>query len=175
MKTYNLLIIVIGLLFSSCAATNTTVVRHRLENGDNVYKIRMTLPSNYTNNYGHIVYSKNSDNTWFYVYSDSSEVYINNAITFTFPNYENIKRLNNDQSKLRLQNESFIISANEALEEKQLPLLPLAPYHFELSGQDENGLYWKDIKYGNISIGYLRVQENKKEMFDNALESFKVK
>jgi len=175
MKTYYSIIILIGLHFASCAASNTTLVRHRLENDGHVDKIKMELPSNYINNYIHTADSKYYDNIWFYVYDDDSEIYINNAVTFTFPNYENIKSLNNDRSELRLQNEKFIISANEALEEKQLPSLPVVPYRFELSGQDEDGLYWKDIKYGNISIGYLRVPSAKKEVFDKALESFQVK
>lgn len=44
-----------------------------------------------------------------------------------------------------------------------------------LSGKNANGLYWKEIVMGNLYIGYLNVNLEKKSAFDNALETFKIK
>lgn len=53
--------------------------------------------------------------------------------------------------------------------------MPRAPKNMTFEGIDEDGLFWKDIKYDNISIGYVGVSKDNKDLFDNALESFKVK
>jgi hypothetical protein len=41
-----------------------------------------------------------------------------------------------------------------------------------LSGITKNNLYWKEILVKNISIGYMNVTQNKKEIFDNVLKTF---
>lgn len=46
------------------------------------------------------------------------------------------------------------------------------PETITLQGKMPNGLYWKDIRIGYLSIGYVNVPENKKREFDKALASF---
>lgn len=168
------LFLVVALL-TSCATTNTVLVRNKLERDGHTLKVKLSIPSNYVENYMTIITSKYNDNVHHYIYGDSSEIYINNAITFAFPNYDNIKRLNNKESELRLQNVELIVAVNKSLAEKQLPLLPVVPDFYELSGTDARGLYWKDIKKGNISVGYLNVPESQKQNFDNALKTLQIK
>ena len=45
----------------------------------------------------------------------------------------------------------------------------------ELYGINVNGLFWKDIKIGNISIGYNNVSEEEKIIYDKAINTFKKK
>ena len=49
------------------------------------------------------------------------------------------------------------------------------PDTFELAGRNDKLLYWKDIKIGDLSIGYLNVPQEKKALFDKAIESFRRK
>jgi len=42
-----------------------------------------------------------------------------------------------------------------------------------LSGQQENGLYWKEIKKGNEFVGYLNIPIADKVLFDKSLETLR--
>ncbi len=175
MKTIFKGILLAAAFFTSCATVNSELVSCRLKYDSHTSKVKLRIPSNYVKHYLSIVTSMYSDNIHHYVYRDSSEIYINNSETLSFPNYYNIMRLNNKDSELRLQNEELIVAVNKSLAEKKRPLLPVAPDYYELSGTDANGLYWKDIKIGKISVGYLNVPEDQKQSFDNALSTLQIK
>ncbi len=44
-----------------------------------------------------------------------------------------------------------------------------------LSGVDTNGYFWKEVKNRNVVIGYVNVPSNKKEEFDKALDSLRIR
>lgn len=105
-----------------------------------------------------------------YVYADSSYIYITN-FTHT-PNYDNLKSLGDSVLQYRFQNEELTKQVNELLENDKIMGLPDT---FELSGKNNKSLFWKDIKIGGISIGYANVLNEKKELYDKSLKTFKVR
>ena len=60
---------------------------------------------------------------------------------------------------------------NRALGEEVMKIIPDT---LELSGIDADSLYWKDIYIDGISIGYLKVPKEKKELYDKCLRTFKM-
>lgn len=103
-----------------------------------------------------------------YKYEDSSFIYLT---TFDVtPNSENIENLGDSIYRYRFQNEELRKEVNKMLGKEVMKTLPDT---FKLSGKDKNDLFWKDIKYGEISIGYVNVPKEKKEVFDKSLETFK--
>ena len=54
-------------------------------------------------------------------------------------------------------------------------LYPILPDTFELSGKDEDSLYWRDIVVGEISIGYVNVPSSNKTFYDSCLNSYAIK
>lgn len=105
-----------------------------------------------------------------YVYKDSSFIYITNFRDT--PNYENIKSLGDSVLQLRFQNEELTKQVNELLGKNQVAVLPDT---FELSWVNSKSLFWKDIKIGEVSIGYDNVPKEKKELFDKSLKTLKMK
>lgn len=89
-----------------------------------------------------------------YWYSDSSVVYISTD--------EGSATLNAERAKNKID-----ANAEKAIAE-------LKNEDIEVSGKVGNQ-YWKEkqIHEGRVKIGYLNVNEEKKELFDNALKSFK--
>lgn len=75
---------------------------------------------------------------------------------------------------MRLQDHRFVAESNEfsIMKGYLSTIMPSAPYNMVFSGKDEQGLYWKDIKYGEVSIGYTSVSEENKYFFDAALDLF---
>lgn len=104
-----------------------------------------------------------------YVYDDSSYIYITN-FTHT-PNYENIELLGDSILQYRFQNEELVTEVNEILGKEELTVLPR---RFELSGKNRKSLFWKDIKIGEVSIGYVNVPREKKELYDKSLKTFRI-
>ncbi|MCC8034588.1 MAG: hypothetical protein LIO77_01480 [Rikenellaceae bacterium] len=149
-------------------------VNHRFQR-DLTIKVSGNVPSNYHELKKIETHNKFFDIEYQYIYADSSMLYISNAKTFTFPNYSNIKNMNSDESILRLEDDDLIVETNILLMEHGKVPLPRASYNMTFGGIDEDGLFWKDIKYGDIYIGYLNVPADKKELFDNSLDSFVIK
>lgn len=104
-----------------------------------------------------------------YVYADSSYIYITN-FRYT-PNYENIKLLGDSVLQYRFQNEELMTQVNEILGKEKIAVLPK---RFELSGKNRKSLFWKDIKVGEVSIGYANVPNEKKELYDKSLKTFRI-
>ena len=105
-----------------------------------------------------------------YVYPDSSFVYITNFKNT--PNYENIHNLGDSVLQFRFQNEELAKNVNELLGTNEIIVLPDT---FELSGTNKKALFWKDIKIGEVSIGYDNVSKEKKKLFDESLKTFRIK
>lgn len=105
-----------------------------------------------------------------YTYSDSSMIYLTNFDNT--PNYENIKGMGDSIANFRFQNEEMTKEINQTLGREFIKVLHDT---FELSGIDNNSLYWKDIKVGRISIGYQKVPKEKKELFDKSLKTLRIK
>ena len=114
------------------------------------------------------IYSITVENENQYLYSDSSMIYLTNFKNT--PNYKNILYTNDSIFNFRFQNQELIKGINELSDKESIKILPDT---FELSGIDKDSLYWKDIKFDKISIGYKKISKEKKDMFDGALKSFK--
>ena len=102
------------------------------------------------------------------MYNDSSYIYISN---FHYsPNFENIRNLGDSIFEYRFRNDNLIQEVNQLLGKTEVK-----PKRFELSGQNQKLLYWKDIQINNVSIGYVNVPIEQKELFDKSIESLKIK
>ena len=88
------------------------------------------------------------------------------------PNYENIKSLGDSVLQFRFQNEELTKDVNKLLGTNKIIVLPDT---LELSGMNRKSLFWKDIKIGEVSIGYDNVPKENKELFDESLKTFKIK
>jgi hypothetical protein len=107
----------------------------------------MNIPANYSLNEktgdGEAGYEKQ------YTYSDSSIIYISDFNINV--NYNNLVKSNKYEKY-------FVAFLNGDT--------------ISLSGTTDNGLYWRNIRFKNVSIGYLNVKENHKLEFDKSLNSF---
>lgn len=90
-------------------------------------------------------------------YSDNSLIYVSNDAVTGGGNYDNIKTLNDSIYKIRFPNNRY-----QALLDT-----------IELSGTLDS-LYWKDIKLNRFSIGYRGVSEKRKDIYEKALQTFKI-
>ena len=104
-----------------------------------------------------------------YLYKDSSCIYIGD-MRIAFTNYENIKTFGDSISYLRFQDNELYKQFNKETGGEHIRIRPDT---FELSGKDKDSLYWKDIKIKAISIGYAKVTEDRKEIFDKALTTLR--
>lgn len=104
-----------------------------------------------------------------FIYPDSSFIYISSF--FVSPNYYNIKALGDSIYNYRFQNK-ILLTELSTMSSNQQKLLPDT---FELSGISKNGLFWKDIYIGDVSIGYRDVPNKQKVEFDNFLRSLRIK
>ncbi len=127
-------------------------------------KYYLDVPKGYTfKGYSVTIESENQ-----YIYNDSSLIYISNFKNT--PNYYNIKQLGDSIFKFRFQNEELVSEINQLIAKEIINPLPDM---FELSGQLKNGLFWKDIKIGQISIGYVNVQAEKVFLFDKTISTLR--
>ncbi|MGB0522488.1 MAG: hypothetical protein ACPGJS_05985 [Flammeovirgaceae bacterium] len=96
--------------------------------------------------------SGSRETEFMYLYSDSSILYIT-----SFTNTENYKNIRDQGSYYQKLDAHYADST------------------LFLQGVDSLGLYWKDITFGELSIGYKNVAESQKALFDSALNSVKYK
>lgn len=98
-----------------------------------------------------------------YVYSDSAKLYISDFRS-SMLNYDNILSLGDSIANKRFEGTELKDEiANELGQEYK-------PEMITLQGKTATG-YWKDIRAGYISIGYVNVPESRKSEFDKALSS----
>ncbi|MDR0863366.1 MAG: hypothetical protein LBO74_00345 [Candidatus Symbiothrix sp.] len=163
MKKYAIILLFISLL--SCG-TNKIVFKC------NFQKIicSMAMPK-YT--YQEQLESLDCEKCYVFNFTDSSFIYVLNSDNGN-PNYTNIKNLGDSISNFRFQGvfRQINIDINN---QKGYALLPILPEKFELSGEDDNSLFWKDIFMGEVSIGYKNVPKEKKDFFENCLKTFRKK
>lgn len=95
--------------FIIIGCTSITIIT-RNDSGNK--KVILSLPDGDYHQSIILVDDKKRDNIYIFSYSDSSILYINNAKTHPFPNYENIRSLDSEDSALRLQHEESIIEVN---------------------------------------------------------------
>lgn len=103
-----------------------------------------------------------------YVYSDSSKVYISDFES-SLLNYNNIRSLGDSIANKCSEGTELKIKVAKQLGKEYKSKTVI------LQGKTANGLYWKDMRIGYLSIGYVNVPENKKNEFDKALASFNTK
>lgn len=150
------------LLFVSCN-TNTAIVSYSYRNLPNC---TLRIPKGYEE---WIITSEHEREQQYY-YDDSSFFYISNNQYNA--NYKNIEMLGDSIFNFRFQDKVLWEVLNENLGTELYPILPDA---FELSGKDEDSLYWRDIVVGEISIGYVNVPSSKKTFYDSCLNSYAIK
>ncbi len=101
-----------------------------------------------------------------YIYKDSSKLYISD-FGQSMLNYDNILSLGDSMANERF--EALDLKAKLAEElgrEYRLKTIIL-------EGKTKNGHYWKDVRLGVLSIGYVGVSEKRKAEFEKALNSLK--
>ncbi len=100
-----------------------------------------------------------------YTYSDSTKIYISD-FGCSILNYNNILLLGDIIANKRFESLELTYKIAKELGNEYKPETLL------LEGKTVSGLYWKDIRIGYVSIGYVNVPENRKSEFDKALSSF---
>jgi hypothetical protein len=126
----------------------------------------MKIPSNY---YDHGTIISGIETEELYFYRDSSCVYITDNVT-PYYNSQNIQMLGDSVSKFRFQHNSLIKELNNFWGREYYKVWPDT---LELSGKDSDSLYWKDIKIGDVSVGYLKVSAKKKKLYDKSLQTLR--
>ncbi len=159
------IIILFTILMASCAI-NKDLATIKFKPTDAYPKYILDVPKDYKLK----ILSVTVEKEYQYTYNDSSMVYLTNFDNT--PNYDNIKSMGDSIANFRFQNEEMTKEINQTLGREVVKALPDT---FELSGIDNNSLYWKDIKVGEISIGYQKVPKEKKELFDESLKTLKIK
>ena len=101
-----------------------------------------------------------------YTFSDSVKVYVTD-LPVSMLNYNNILSLGDSVANKRFEGTELKAAVAKALGQSYV-LETLI-----LQGKTSNGLYWKDIRMGDVSIGYVNVPLSKKEQFDSVLSSFR--
>ena len=149
----------------SCTA-NRDLVSVKYKPTETYPKYSMDVPKDYDLK----ILSVTVENEHRYNYGDSSVIYLTNFRNT--PNYDNIKELGDSILNHRFQNEEMTKEIKQLLGKESVKVLPDT---LELSGVDKNSLHWKDMKIGKISIGYQKVPDEKKKLFDEALKTLKVK
>lgn len=100
-----------------------------------------------------------------YVYLDSTKIYISDFGN-SMLNYNNILSLGDSIANKRFEGLELKAKIAKELGKEYNPETLI------LQGKTPNGLYWKDVRVGYLSIGYVNVPENRKMEFDKALSSF---
>jgi len=159
------ILILFAILMMSCS-TNKDLITIKYKPTKTYPKYILDVPKGYELK----IFSVTLENEYQYIYEDSSMIYLTNFKNT--PNYENIKELGDSIINYRFQNEDLTKGINQLLGKEFAMALPDT---FELSGTDNNSLYWKDIKVGKISIGYQKVPKEKKELFDKSLKTLRIK
>lgn len=89
-----------------------------------------------------------------YKYSDSSFIYISDMVN----NYNAVQILEGGFSSKKTQYQLEVDSLKKEL---------------NLFGKDKNGFYWRELCVGNLMIGYSKVTETKKTLYDKTIETYK--
>jgi len=103
-----------------------------------------------------------------YSYQDSSKIYITNFVC-SMLNYNNVVNLGDSISGVRLKDLEL---TKIILKEQKKSYVPDT---LILEGVTKKGLFWKDVRMGSISVGYVNVSGSKKELFEKMLNTFKKK
>ena len=159
-----MLLSLIGLRASSQGTTNILYERKKVDDIAKNFKYTMTLPRGYKNITligGH----REIENQ--YVYPDSIKVYISD-FPISILNYNNIHSLGDSIANIRSQSLDLNSKIAKVLGKEYNPETLI------LEGKTRNGLYWKDVRVGYLSIGYVNVPEIKRLDFEKFLNSFKI-
>lgn len=138
-------VFIISLFFAACAMNR----EFRVTKFDH-YKIE--VPKGYLN---HLIISGNHGKEYQYWYKDSMLFYFSNETGIATQNYENISK-NQEARRIRTR----AILENDT---------------FNLEGIGDKNLFWKECFYKDITIGYMNVPNEEKEIFDKAINSLRKK
>lgn len=158
-------IILLSFIMSCASSQEMTAIqykRNKIEGSVKKGIYSMTVPKGYklvTLVGGHNELEKQ------YIYSDSSKVYISDFGS-SILNYDNIVSLGDSIANKRFEGLELKAKIAKELGKEYVPDTIV------LQGKMANGLYWKDIRNGYLSIGYVNVPENRRSEFEKILKSF---
>ena len=158
-------IILLSFIVACASSQGITTIQYKRKNTDESNSYYIALPKGFklvTLIGGHNELEKQ------YVYSDSSKAYIS-EFGSSLLNYNNIKSLGDSVAKKRFEGTELKAKIAKQLGKEYKPETII------LQGKTANGLYWKDMRIGYLSVGYVNVPENKKGEFDKTLTSFSIK
>lgn len=106
----------------------------------------------------------------YFIFPDSSLIYVSNDATSSF---DNDLSINDSLTYIKiLSQQSKIFSAIIIEKDSLIRLIPsLKKYH--MHGNNSKGL-WKNISVGIITYGYQNVPSSKAELFENIINSFEI-
>lgn len=158
-------IILLSVMVSCVSSQGITAIQYKRQKTDESLKnttYSMMVPKGYkliTLVGGHSELEKQ------YVYSDSTKIYISDFGN-SMLNYNNILSLDDSIANKRFEGLELKAKIAKELGKEYNPETLI------LHGKTPHGLYWKDVRVGYLSIGYVNVPENRKMEFDKALSSF---
>lgn len=154
-------ILVVSILLISLGCKSQSYKREKFKGGEP--EKNYTLQVLATQKVNYLVGGHNEREKQF-IYPDSSKLYVSTFFC-SLLNYDNILKLDNSVSKKRLTDASQFES----------PLASKKTDTLVVEGSTANNLYWKDVRIGKISVGYVNVPAEKREEFDKMLLSLRGK
>ncbi len=172
----NFIIILIVIVVTSCSLKRETLFqtrefeiydfcyRHIDFNDSQCYYVKMKIPLNYVELLGS---GGSVDKAQYFEYKDSSIIYISNEDFSWSENVDNINKLNDSIKENRLKSPlmATIIEEYKSNKRYDTPIIIT-------QGVEEDGTYWKDIRYRCMCYGYRKVKEKNLHLFDDAINSF---
>lgn len=172
----NFVIILIVIVATSCSLKRDTLFqtrefeindfcyRHIDFNDPEYYYVKMKIPRNYVELLGS---GGSVDKAQYFEYKDSSIIYISNQDFSWSENAENINKLNDSIKEIRLKSPIMAIIVDESITKKRYN-----PPTIVTQGVEDDGTYWKDIRYRCMCYGYRKVKKRNLHLFEEAINSF---
>lgn len=147
MRPFNLILLI--LLFASCATSSKAKrIKFKYYEGVRSHEVIVQVPNGFRLTK---IYTGGEGKEHRYWYSDSSLIYLSDAKGSTSVNEQLIRQQEGAYSRKFLSDSIM------------------------LTGTDEKGNHWQEVKYKGILYGYSNVPPEKKQLYDNAMLSIKYK
>ena len=171
----NFIIILMAIVVTSCSLKRDTLFqtrefemydfcyRHIDFNDPEYYCVKMRIPLNYVELIDGIW---SYDKAQYFEYKDSSNIYIASRIASS-KNGENIDKLNDSIKEIQLKSPFITTLVEESITKKRYN-----PPTIITQGVEEDGTYWKDIRYRCMCYGYRKVKKRNLHLFEEAINSF---
>lgn len=149
MKEIRLIITILFFTMGCSSMRNMQKINFKYNDLHERHRLILSIPQNYSLQRIKADGEAGTENR--YWYSDSAVIYISTFKGGSSLNYKNIRKQEGAYAK-RFESDTVT-----------------------LSGINESGKYWKEVKYHSLYYGYSNVKADEKKSFDRAISSVKIK